>query len=282
MAAKELNRLPLAIRAVTFDLWLTLIWDSKELEEYRRLRRLVNFHRFAMKFAKDNGNGTKDFNFNRVRLALEELEVRIKGLYDRGLDVHPDDRGRMLFDILRIRLPRKNAQHIYERAGEILSNSGYRTRFPNVNPEAKPTLRALKEENPEVKIGLVSNAARSAATYRRILRSYGISEYFDSLTISCEVGFLKPRKEIFDAALHSLRVKPQDALHVGDLFRADIVGAASLGMNAALYTGLWHKYAHYMIPGEHIPNDFKPPSSSTIITEISSLKDTVELARKLR
>ena len=267
------------IRAVTFDLWLTLIWDSRELEEYRKLRRLVNFYRYAIKFAKDNGNG---FDFNRVRLALEELEVRVKRLYDRGLDVHPDDRGRMLFDILKIRLPKgeDDARKIYERAGEILSNSGYRTRFPNVNPEAKPTLQALREENPKLKIGLVSNAARSSATYRRMLRAFDIYDYFDDLTISCEVGFLKPRREIFDRALKSLGVRPSEALHVGDLFRADIVGAVSLGMNASLYTGLWHRYAPYMMPGEHIPKSFFK-SRAALVTEISNLMDVVRLVRKI-
>ncbi len=269
------------IRAVTFDLWLTLIWDSEELEEYRRLRRLINFHRFAKKYAANRTLEMKKFGFNDVRLALEELSERVRILYEQGFDVHPNDRGRMLFEILKIKLRKSEESEIHERAGRILSNSGYHRKFPNVNPEAKATFKALKEEFPGIKIGLVSNAARSAATYRRMLRAFGISEYFDHLTISCEVGFLKPRKEIFESALKGLSVRPSETLHVGDLFKADVMGATSCGMHAALYTGLWHKYAQYMNPGEHIPGDFLPHSTKVFVAEISKLQETADLVRKI-
>ena len=187
----------------------------------------------------------------------------------------------MLFEILKIKLPKSEESEIHERAGRILSNSGYHGKYPHVNPEAKMTCKALKEEFPSIKIGLISNAARSAATYRRMLGAFGISEYFDHLTISCEVGFLKPRKEIFERALKALSVKPRETLHVGDLFKADVVGATSCGMHAALYTGLWHKYAQYMNPGEHIPEDFRPRSAKISVSEISKLQETVNLVRRI-
>ena len=169
---------------------------------------------------------------------------------------------------------------VYERAGRILSNSGYFAKRPKVNPEAKPALQELKKRFPSVRIGLISNAARSAETYRRLLQSYGIAKYFDSLTISCEVGFLKPRREIFEAALRSLSVKPIEALHVGDSFRMDVVGAASMGMNAALYTGLWHRYAlHHRIKKERIPRDFRTKRPATL-KEISNLQEVAKLVKE--
>jgi len=267
----------MTIKAVTFDLWLTLVWDSEELEEYRRLRRLINFHRFAKKYADKE----KKFGFNNVRLALEELSVRVQARYEKNFDVHPRERGKMLFEILDFRLPKSEESEIFERAGEILSNSGYTKKYPHVNPEAKPTFKMLKEEFPGMKIGLISNAARSAVTYGRMLRAFGIAQYFDDLTISCEIGYLKPRKEIFESSLRALSVRPEEALHVGDLFKADVLGATSCGMHAALYTGLWHKYAQYMNPGEHIPENFHPRTSKILVSEISKLQDSVELVRKI-
>ena len=268
------------VKAVTFDLWLTLIWDEADLEEYRKLRRLVNFHRFAKKFAKNSsGNSQKSFRFNDVRLALEQVQVKVKARYEQGFDVHPLERGKMLFDLLKIKIPRSEAETVYEKAGSILSNSGYYKKYPNVNPEAKPTLKALKETYPKVKVALISNAARSSKTYLRMLRSFGLDGFFDELIISCEVGYLKPRREIFDTALRSLSVRPKEALHVGDLFRADIVGAVSIGMNAALYTGLWQKYAQYMNPGEHVPSGFAP--NGVLVTEIERLQETVELIEQI-
>lgn len=275
------------IRAVTFDLWLTLIWDSEELEEYRRLRRLVNFHRFARRYAtkevlsnEEEEIKKRKFGFNEVRLALEELSLRVQSMYEKDIDVHPRDRGKMLFELLDIKLPRSEESEIYERAGEILSDAGYYKKYPHLNPEAKRTFKLLKENFPGIKIGLISNAARSSTTYKRMLRSFGIARYFDNLTISCEVGFLKPRKEIFERSLKALSLEPHEALHIGDLFKADVVGATSIGMHSALYTGLWHKYAQYMNPGEHIPKDFEP-RTKVLVSEISKLQDSVDLVRKI-
>ena len=268
----------MAVKAVTFDLWLTLIWDNRELEEYRKLRRLINFHRFVRKV----GNGTKpQVTYQDVRLAMEELGARAKSLYEKGYDIGPEERAQMLFDLLRVTLSSKEKDDVLGAAARIISDSGYYVKYPNLNPEAKSTLRSLKETYPGIKIGLISNAARSSKTYARMFRSHGIYDYFDNLTISCEVGFLKPRREIFEASLYALGVKPREAMHVGDLFKADVVGATSIGMNSVLYTGLWHKYAQYMNPGEHIPEDFKP-KRKILVEEAESLKKVVELAGQIR
>ena len=266
----------MAVKAVTFDLWLTLIWDNKELEEYRKLRRLINLHRFVKKV----GNGNSKITYGDVQLAMEELSVRAKSLYEEGYDIDPEERAQMLFKSLRIALPAKDKDAILSSVGKIMSDSGYRARYPNLNPEARSTLKALKETYPRIKIGLISNAARSSKTYARMFRMHGIYDYFDNLTISCEVGFLKPRREIFDASLRALGVKPREALHVGDLFKADVIGATSVGMNSALYTGLWHKYAQYMNPGEHIPPNFKP-KKDILVEEVESLKQVVDLAGQI-
>jgi HAD superfamily hydrolase (TIGR01509 family) len=296
----------LPIKAVTFDLWLTLIWDSRELEEYRRLRRLVNFYRFVNRMHRGRGieqASAKRFTVNAVRLALEELGVEVKRDYERGEDIHPKERARRLFQKLKIEV---DEDDVYEKAGIILSNSGYMKKFPNVNPQAKPTLKALKTKFPELKIELISNAARSTATYKRTLEALGLYEYFDALTISCEVGYLKPRKEIFEHALEQIGVEPDQALHVGDLFRADVVGATACGMNACLYTGLWRKYFEYGairpkgegakvsgkpadkkktpewpdIATESIPKNFHP-AHDVVVEEISNLKQVVGIVERI-
>lgn len=269
----------MTLKAVTFDLWLTLIWDSKELEEYRRLRRIINFHRLAKRVGS-RGTIKEKITYNSVRLALEELSIKVRALYEKGLDISPEDRGRMLFEILGVKFKKSEAENVYLEAGRTLSDSGYRSKYPSLNPEAIPTLISLKKRFPNMKIGLISNAARSEKTYRRMFRHFGILSYFDYLTISCEVGFLKPRKEIFEFALRRLNVDANESLHVGDLFEADIVGATSIGMNSLLYKGLWHKYAEYMNPGERIPEKFER-KKGILTGEISNLKEVVDVAGRL-
>ena len=261
------------IRAVTFDLWLTLIWDTQELNEYWRLRRLINLHRFVKKRTTDG------INFNDVRLAMEEVGRRSESVYEAGRDISPEQRGRMVFDALGVKIPKSEAERVFDQAGKILSRSGYFSKLPNLNVEAEPTLRKLKEISPGIKIALISNAARSSLTYGRMLRAFGIARYFDALTISCEVGTLKPHREIFETTLRALAVEPAEVVHVGDSFKADVVGATSAGMNAALYTGLWHRYAaHHHTMGEHIPRDFKAPRH-LIVREIRRLQDVLKIVQ---
>jgi HAD superfamily hydrolase (TIGR01509 family) len=212
---------------------------------------------------------------------MNDLSAKVKELYEDGYDVSPKERGKMLLHALKLRVPASEADKIYEKAGKLFSNSGFVSKLPNVNPEAEPALRALKSRFPKIKIGLISNAARSASTYRRILNEFGIASYFDELIISCEIGYLKPRREIFEHALAALSVQPEETVHVGDLFQADVIGAASCRMNACLYTGLWHKYAQYTNTGEHIARDFRPAREGAIVQEIERLQDVVGVAEKI-
>ena len=269
----------MTLKAITFDLWLTLIWDSKELEDYRKLRRLVNFHRYANKIHNNSGIKEAPFKFQQVRLAMEALAEKAKERYREGKDIHPNERGKMLFEMLKINVEEQDREEIYARAGTILSNSGYMRKFPSLNPEARPTFKALKKEFPNLKIALVSNAARSTRTYVRTLKALGVGHFFDHFVISCEVGYLKPRKEIFETALKLLDVDPKETIHVGDLFRADVIGANEAGMNACLYSGLWHKYAQYMNPGERIPSDYN--TRNLVAEEIEHLQDLIPIARTI-
>jgi HAD superfamily hydrolase (TIGR01549 family) len=185
----------------------------------------------------------------------------------------------MIFELLGIKFPPGDPRELELEAGRILSDAGYFRKYPHFNPEAGPVIRSLKKRG--LKIGLISNAARSSRTYSRMLNSYRIGSYFDSLTISCEVGYLKPAREIFQHSMKALAVEPHEAIHVGDLYKADVVGAVDYGMHAAHYTGLWDKYAQYMNPGEHIPKDFHIPENR-VVREIGSLQQLPKIVEEIK
>jgi putative hydrolase of the HAD superfamily len=67
---------------------------------------------------------------------------------------------------------------------------------------------------------------------RAKLDTVGLSDAFDAVIVSGELGVEKPRPEIFTAALDALRVEPGHALHIGDNPRADVAGATSAGLTA--------------------------------------------------
>jgi putative hydrolase of the HAD superfamily len=95
--------------------------------------------------------------------------------------------------------------------------------------EAAATLQRLKSDG--LKLGVISNF-----DYRlyRILDGLNLTRYFDSITISSEAGYAKPRREVYDAALARAGVAAHDAMHIGDSEHLDFAPAAALGMVAVL------------------------------------------------
>ena len=97
-------------------------------------------------------------------------------------------------------------------------------------PHAVETLRWLKERG--YLIGSVTNRWFGGPPFRDELDHYGLSPYFDALSISCEVGYLKPHPLIFQHALKELGVAPEEAVMVGDSLRADVAGSKALNITA--------------------------------------------------
>jgi len=95
--------------------------------------------------------------------------------------------------------------------------------------EAAPMLQRLKNDG--LKLGVISNF-----DYRlyRILDGLGLTRYFDSITISSEAGYAKPRREVYEAALSRAGAPAQDAMHIGDSEHLDFAPAAAIGMAAVL------------------------------------------------
>jgi len=56
---------------------------------------------------------------------------------------------------------------------------------------------------------------------------------FDAVVTSESAQSYKPRPRIFEMALHALRARPEQVLHVGDSLQADVEGASRLGMRTA-------------------------------------------------
>lgn len=93
-------------------------------------------------------------------------------------------------------------------------------------PEALDRLRAAG-----LRLCLASNAE---PLLRAKLGELGLARRFDHLTISGEVGVEKPDPAFFAAALEAIDLAPEAALHVGDLYEVDVVGARSAGIDAVM------------------------------------------------
>jgi len=92
-----------------------------------------------------------------------------------------------------------------------------------------PALKGLK--NRGLMLGLISNVVQDMES---VYQELGLKQYLNFKVTSAEVGCDKPRPEIFQAALKKAEVKPEEAIHIGDQYELDIVGAKGVGMKALL------------------------------------------------
>ena len=81
--------------------------------------------------------------------------------------------------------------------------------------------------------GILSNFGNNA---RQLWREvYPFIDYFDGITISSEVGVMKPDPKIYHVAAERVGVKPKEALFIDD-FIQNIEGALAVGMKAIHFT----------------------------------------------
>jgi putative hydrolase of the HAD superfamily len=85
------------------------------------------------------------------------------------------------------------------------------------------------------RIGLCSNWTWTPSAFA-ILEATQLRSALDAVVISADHGMRKPRREIFDATLAALGVAPEEAVHVGDNLKADVGGAAALGIRTVWIT----------------------------------------------
>lgn len=84
------------------------------------------------------------------------------------------------------------------------------------------------------KLGVISN---NFGNTRGWCDEYNLSPLLDVIIDSTVFGCAKPDPRIFQAALSELNVSPQEAIYVGDSYKADMVGAKRVGMWTAWMVG---------------------------------------------
>jgi putative hydrolase of the HAD superfamily len=80
-------------------------------------------------------------------------------------------------------------------------------------------------------MGVISN---SDGTVGKLLEELDLAQYFESVTDSHVCGCEKPSPQIFQIALNTLKVNPEQAIYIGDVYSVDFLGARGVGMSALL------------------------------------------------
>jgi len=208
------------LRAVTFDFWNTIAQVPEGATSAARRR--------AVAAACEEGGlaveeAVLDTSLDEVRLAWESS-------WAEGVHLHPEEGAEMLVRALGV-----------EGASGARVSEAFLGAIDEVELELAPGIgEALGELGArEIRVGIVCDVGFSGGTaLRGLLDREGLLEHFSGWSFSDETGHYKPAPEAFEPALTALGVRPQEAMHVGDLRRTDIAGAAALGMRTVRYRGL--------------------------------------------
>ncbi len=137
-------------------------------------------------------------------------------------------------------------EHIEQITWELLQSehSLFAASAATLYDDALPTLQHLRDSG--FKLAIVSNWDTPLDPLTERL---GIADYFDIIVASHDARVLsaKPDSHIFNYTLAALEISAGEAVHIGDTYEADIIGAKNAGIRPILIdrdstqTGRWHE-----------------------------------------
>ncbi len=95
------------------------------------------------------------------------------------------------------------------------------------------TMELLEYLKPKYHLHLITNGFQEVQDTKLSLS--GMKPYFETLTVSEEVGVKKPNPEIFFYALGKAHAKPEESLMIGDEMAVDIDGARAAGIDTVFF-----------------------------------------------
>ena len=211
------------IKAVFFDFYNTLVRFWPPLEQIQQ----AACQEFGLNISEEGikrGYAVADVHFNleneRWPLALRSDEERLE--FFAGYE-------QMILDNGGLSVSLDLAKRIWEMAASV----------PKDFMAFDDTIPALSElQTNGYKLGIISNLRRDMS---QLCQRLGFTPYLDFVISSEKVGAEKPGAPIFQAALERATVDADEAVHVGDQHRSDVLGAKAVGIHAVLIDrGGWH------------------------------------------
>lgn len=242
----------MAIKAVFFDLGDTL-WHFPEMppamtirtETMRRIGGLLESWDVPM-------NDELRFLGREIRLGVERAD---RAAYESDC-VSPD------FNEVVRGIAAGMGLHVdYERAAQLWDawNLGGQILGRTMFEDAYETLNWLRDNG--VRIGCITNRVFGGPRFAEEVRELGLDRYFETLAVSCDLGYMKPHPRIYEIALDAMGVAANATAMVGDSLRADVQGSQAQGM-----TAIWRRVRKPDPPHEpeqvgEVPADVRTPAT---------------------
>lgn len=131
-------------------------------------------------------------------------------------------------ELLRPCLPPMSEAALGETVEKALFAFDHYTSYA-LYPDVEPVLRALHARG--LTLGVISDWGIGLGS---ILREHGLNRYFDFAVISAALRYAKPHPWLFETALKRANAIPDYAIHIGDSYILDVLGARAMGIEAVL------------------------------------------------
>lgn len=211
------------LRAVLFDLGDTL-WHFPELPPVDTIRReTVRRISELLRSWDIEPEGERFFLGRDIRLALHEAE----GAAYRGDLVSPN------YTTLVQNVAASTGLDLSPEQSEQLWdtwNLGGAFLGRILFDDTIGTLETLRDEG--YRLGCITNRSFGGPRFLEEVRELGILDFFEVMAISCDFGYMKPHPQIYEHALSTMKIAPEETAMVGDSLLADVKGAQALGITA--------------------------------------------------
>ncbi len=205
------------VRAVFFDFYDTLCtWGQPLIVRLQKIADRYGFEIDAARYAaaRENLYAEASGSDPTTHALLETMQEIIESYYE-------------FVKALGVR------EHVEQMTWELLQSehSLFAANAATLYEDTVPTLQHLRDTG--LKLAIVSNWDTPLDPLTERL---GIAHYFDIIVAShdARVRSAKPDSRIFNYTLEAVGVSAEEAVHVGDTYEADIVGAEGVGIRPIL------------------------------------------------
>ena len=205
-------------KLVSFDFWCTLVcFNLKELNKMKS-NRLKWFYGSLTKKGYNVSEESVEHAIKSSRIDMDKIRFATNKEFNTTQTV----------ESILSKLDIKNDCEIQNELEDVYSKAMLSMEI-TLQPKAIEILNGLRQKN--IKIGLISNTEHGEAE-RILLEEFNLTQYFNLLIFSCEVGVREPGAEIFNKLLTGLNTDCTEAVHVGDRLIDDVFGAKQSGIKA--------------------------------------------------